>query len=160
MDIERLPDLPYVYVNSSGTVKNSKSLHVVSACSLEIYAFPFDIQNCSLTFNSVLHTDKLWEVQSSRGKHTCNGLTHIDEILLCHSSGLFLHMIDFLHIEISFCSYLAPAVTQTKYRVVPIRIAHCSCWFRNTILGLYCHWEYYKSHMSSSIILWIVESKP
>lgn len=58
MDIERLPQLPYVYVNSSGTIKNSKSIQVVSACSLETYAFPFDIQNCSLTFKSILHTGK------------------------------------------------------------------------------------------------------
>ncbi|KAF5921174.1 hypothetical protein HPG69_018574 [Diceros bicornis minor] len=56
VDIERSPDLPYVYVNSSGTIKNAKPIQVVSACSLETYAFPFDIQNCSLTFNSILHT--------------------------------------------------------------------------------------------------------
>ncbi|XP_049713299.1 5-hydroxytryptamine receptor 3B [Elephas maximus indicus] len=56
VDIERSPDLPYVYVNSSGTVRNTKPIQVVSACSLETYAFPFDIQNCSLTFNSILHT--------------------------------------------------------------------------------------------------------
>ncbi|XP_067607801.1 5-hydroxytryptamine receptor 3B [Pseudorca crassidens] len=56
VDIERSPDLPYVYVNSSGTIKHSKSIQLVSACSLETYAFPFDIQNCSLTFNSILHT--------------------------------------------------------------------------------------------------------
>ncbi|XP_008589610.1 PREDICTED: 5-hydroxytryptamine receptor 3B [Galeopterus variegatus] len=56
VDIGRSPDLAYVYVNSSGTIKNSKPIQVVSACSLETYAFPFDIQNCSLTFNSILHT--------------------------------------------------------------------------------------------------------
>uniref|UniRef100_A0A2K5S486 5-hydroxytryptamine receptor 3B n=1 Tax=Cebus imitator TaxID=2715852 RepID=A0A2K5S486_CEBIM len=56
VDIERSPDLPYVYVNSSGTIENSKPIRVVSACSLETYAFPFDVQNCSLTFNSILHT--------------------------------------------------------------------------------------------------------
>ncbi|XP_012371290.1 5-hydroxytryptamine receptor 3B [Octodon degus] len=56
VDNERSPDLPYVYVNSSGTIKNCKPIQVVSACSLQTYAFPFDIQNCSLTFNSVLHT--------------------------------------------------------------------------------------------------------
>ncbi|XP_057605472.1 5-hydroxytryptamine receptor 3B [Hippopotamus amphibius kiboko] len=56
VDTERSPDLPYVYVNSSGTIKHSKPIQVVSACSLETYAFPFDIQNCSLTFNSILHT--------------------------------------------------------------------------------------------------------
>ncbi|XP_022368904.1 5-hydroxytryptamine receptor 3B isoform X2 [Enhydra lutris kenyoni] len=56
VDFEGSPDLPYVYVNSSGTIKNSKPIQVVSACSLETYAFPFDIQNCSLTFSSALHT--------------------------------------------------------------------------------------------------------
>ncbi|CAH6866652.1 5-hydroxytryptamine receptor 3B [Phodopus roborovskii] len=56
VDLERSPDLPYVYVNSSGTISNHKPIQVVSACSLQTYAFPFDIQNCSLTFNSILHT--------------------------------------------------------------------------------------------------------
>ncbi|XP_051846667.1 5-hydroxytryptamine receptor 3B [Antechinus flavipes] len=56
VDIEKSPDLPYVYVNSSGTIKNNKPIQVVSACSLETYAFPFDTQNCSLTFSSILHT--------------------------------------------------------------------------------------------------------
>uniref|UniRef100_A0A8C7ARX0 5-hydroxytryptamine receptor 3B n=2 Tax=Neovison vison TaxID=452646 RepID=A0A8C7ARX0_NEOVI len=56
VDFEGSPNLPYVYVNSSGTIKNSKPIQVVSACSLETYAFPFDIQNCSLTFSSALHT--------------------------------------------------------------------------------------------------------
>ncbi|XP_056650345.1 5-hydroxytryptamine receptor 3B isoform X2 [Monodelphis domestica] len=56
MDVEKSPDLPYVYVNSSGTIKNNKPIQVVSACSLETYAFPFDTQNCSLTFKSILHT--------------------------------------------------------------------------------------------------------
>ncbi|OCT72557.1 hypothetical protein XELAEV_18035537mg [Xenopus laevis] len=52
----KYPDLPYVYVSSSGTIRNYKPMQVVSACNLETYAFPFDIQNCSLTFSSCLHT--------------------------------------------------------------------------------------------------------
>ncbi|XP_006890931.1 PREDICTED: 5-hydroxytryptamine receptor 3B [Elephantulus edwardii] len=56
VDIESSPDFPYVYVNSSGTIRNTKLIQVVSACNLETYAFPFDIQNCSLTFSSILHT--------------------------------------------------------------------------------------------------------
>ncbi|KAM3922909.1 5-hydroxytryptamine receptor 3B [Leptodactylus fuscus] len=52
----KTPDLPYVYVSSSGTIRNNKPMQVVSACNLEMYAFPFDIQNCSLTFSSCLHT--------------------------------------------------------------------------------------------------------
>uniref|UniRef100_A0A674IDP9 5-hydroxytryptamine receptor 3B n=1 Tax=Terrapene triunguis TaxID=2587831 RepID=A0A674IDP9_9SAUR len=56
VDVSRSPDLPYVYVNAAGMIKNYKPMQVVSACSLEAYAFPFDTQNCSLTFSSILHT--------------------------------------------------------------------------------------------------------
>ncbi|KAK1788277.1 hypothetical protein P4O66_016724 [Electrophorus voltai] len=56
VDEGRSPAIPYVYVNSSGTVKNYKPIQVVSACDLEIYAFPFDKQNCTLTFRSWLHS--------------------------------------------------------------------------------------------------------
>ncbi|XP_031682609.1 5-hydroxytryptamine receptor 3B isoform X1 [Oncorhynchus kisutch] len=37
-------------------VKNNKPIQVVSACDLELYAFPFDKQNCTLTFRSWLHS--------------------------------------------------------------------------------------------------------
>uniref|UniRef100_H2MI51 5-hydroxytryptamine (serotonin) receptor 3B n=1 Tax=Oryzias latipes TaxID=8090 RepID=H2MI51_ORYLA len=50
------PPIPYVYVNSSGSVKNYRPIQAVLACSLEMYAFPFDKQNCSLTFRSWLHS--------------------------------------------------------------------------------------------------------
>ncbi|XP_078055281.1 5-hydroxytryptamine receptor 3B [Mustelus asterias] len=65
IDVGRSPYLPYVYVNSSGAIKNYKPIQVVSACKLEIYAFPFDKQNCTFTFCSWLHTVtdinlKLW----------------------------------------------------------------------------------------------------
>uniref|UniRef100_F7BSJ4 5-hydroxytryptamine receptor 3B n=1 Tax=Ornithorhynchus anatinus TaxID=9258 RepID=F7BSJ4_ORNAN len=53
---EQSSELPYVYLNSSGMIRRSLPIQVVSACYLETYAFPFDIQNCSLTFNSALHT--------------------------------------------------------------------------------------------------------
>uniref|UniRef100_A0A8C4T0L4 5-hydroxytryptamine receptor 3A n=1 Tax=Erpetoichthys calabaricus TaxID=27687 RepID=A0A8C4T0L4_ERPCA len=59
VDVGRSPYLPYVYVNSSGVVKNYKPIQVVSACSLEMYAFPFDKQNCTLTFRSWLHTGNI-----------------------------------------------------------------------------------------------------
>ncbi|KAK7131102.1 hypothetical protein R3I94_016287 [Phoxinus phoxinus] len=54
--VGKSPDIPYVYVNCSGTVKNYKPIQVVSACHLEMYAFPFDRQNCTLTFRSWLHS--------------------------------------------------------------------------------------------------------
>ncbi|XP_062288501.1 5-hydroxytryptamine receptor 3B [Scomber scombrus] len=54
----RSVEIPYVYVNSSGSVRNYRPMQVVLACSLEMYAFPFDKQNCSLTFRSWLHSVK------------------------------------------------------------------------------------------------------
>lgn len=56
IDIGNSPHLPYVYVNASGVVKNYKPMQVVSACNLQVYAFPFDQQNCSFTFGSWMHT--------------------------------------------------------------------------------------------------------
>lgn len=76
VDVGKSPVIPYVYVNCSGTVKNYKPIQVVSACHLEIYAFPFDKQNCTLTFRSWLHSGK-W-------------LTHTQLVLslLCKQAGL------------------------------------------------------------------------
>jgi hypothetical protein len=47
-----------VYVRHQGEVQNYKPFQVVTACSLNIYNFPFDVQNCSLTFTSWLHTSE------------------------------------------------------------------------------------------------------
>ncbi|XP_073457232.1 5-hydroxytryptamine receptor 3A-like [Aquarana catesbeiana] len=49
-------DIPYVYVDYRGVVKNQKPLVISTACSLNIYYFPFDIQRCSISFTSWLHT--------------------------------------------------------------------------------------------------------
>uniref|UniRef100_A0A3P9PLT8 5-hydroxytryptamine receptor 3B n=1 Tax=Poecilia reticulata TaxID=8081 RepID=A0A3P9PLT8_POERE len=53
------PPIPYVYVNSSGSVRNYRPIQAVLACSLEMYTFPFDKQNCSLTFRSWLHSKEI-----------------------------------------------------------------------------------------------------
>ncbi|XP_067827013.1 5-hydroxytryptamine receptor 3A isoform X2 [Heptranchias perlo] len=55
VDVGKSPDIPYVYVDHGGQVKNYKPIQVVTACSLDIYNFPFDVQNCTLTFTSWLH---------------------------------------------------------------------------------------------------------
>nr|XP_046161754.1 5-hydroxytryptamine receptor 3A [Oncorhynchus gorbuscha] len=56
VDVGKSPDIPYVYVTHYGLVRNYKPIQVVTACTLNIYNFPFDVQNCSLTFQSWLHT--------------------------------------------------------------------------------------------------------
>ncbi|KAL0159385.1 hypothetical protein M9458_043110, partial [Cirrhinus mrigala] len=47
---------PYVYVNHTGHIRYDRMLRLVSACNLQIFSFPFDIQNCSFTFGSYMHT--------------------------------------------------------------------------------------------------------
>lgn len=58
MDVGKSPNIPYVYVRHHGEVQNYKPLQVMTACTLDIYNFPFDVQNCSLTFTSWLHTSE------------------------------------------------------------------------------------------------------
>ncbi|XP_068176265.1 5-hydroxytryptamine receptor 3C [Antennarius striatus] len=55
VDEDTAPPVPYVYLFSDGSVHDAKPVRVVSSCNLDIYTFPFDIQNCTLTFNSYLH---------------------------------------------------------------------------------------------------------
>ncbi|XP_010777555.1 5-hydroxytryptamine receptor 3A-like [Notothenia coriiceps] len=47
---------PYVYVNHTGHIRWDRMLRLVSSCNLEIFSFPFDVQNCSFTFGSYMHT--------------------------------------------------------------------------------------------------------
>uniref|UniRef100_A0A672J4C5 5-hydroxytryptamine (serotonin) receptor 3A n=1 Tax=Salarias fasciatus TaxID=181472 RepID=A0A672J4C5_SALFA len=45
---------PYVYVNHTGHIRWDRMLRLVSACNLEIFSFPFDVQNCTFTFGSYM----------------------------------------------------------------------------------------------------------
>lgn len=58
MDEDTSPKTPYVYLYNTGHVYDDKPLRVVSSCLLEIYTFPFDIQNCTLTFGAYVHFGK------------------------------------------------------------------------------------------------------
>ncbi|CAJ1060758.1 uncharacterized protein LOC124873912 [Xyrichtys novacula] len=55
MDENTAPLVPYVYLHSDGRVHDALPVKVISSCNLDIYTFPFDIQNCTMTFNSYLH---------------------------------------------------------------------------------------------------------
>ncbi|XP_049897334.1 5-hydroxytryptamine receptor 3A-like [Epinephelus moara] len=55
MDEDTSPFIPYVYLYNTGRVYDDRPLRMVTSCRLEIYTFPFDIQNCSLTFGPFLH---------------------------------------------------------------------------------------------------------
>uniref|UniRef100_A0A8C5E8L4 5-hydroxytryptamine receptor 3A-like n=1 Tax=Gouania willdenowi TaxID=441366 RepID=A0A8C5E8L4_GOUWI len=55
MNENSAPSVPYVYLDYDGWVKDAHPVKVVSSCNLDIYTFPFDIQNCTFTFNSYIH---------------------------------------------------------------------------------------------------------
>uniref|UniRef100_A0A3Q3AJM8 Neurotransmitter-gated ion-channel ligand-binding domain-containing protein n=1 Tax=Kryptolebias marmoratus TaxID=37003 RepID=A0A3Q3AJM8_KRYMA len=59
MDENKAPTVPYVYVHDTGAVHDALPVKVVSSCNLNIYTFPFDIQNCSLTFNSYIYYNEI-----------------------------------------------------------------------------------------------------
>ncbi|KAM3618980.1 uncharacterized protein V6R79_001225 [Siganus canaliculatus] len=55
MDKNSAPFVPYSYLFSNGWILDEQPVKVVSSCRINTYAFPFDIQNCSLSFNCYIH---------------------------------------------------------------------------------------------------------
>ncbi|XP_073513105.1 5-hydroxytryptamine receptor 3A-like [Phyllobates terribilis] len=49
-------DAPYIYVNNRGRVFKNNPIHIMTSCNLDIYHFPFDFLNCSISFRSWLHS--------------------------------------------------------------------------------------------------------
>ncbi|KAE8608271.1 hypothetical protein XENTR_v10011442 [Xenopus tropicalis] len=43
-------DVLYVHLYNNGTVQRTKTLNVMTTCTLDLYKFPFDEQKCNLTF--------------------------------------------------------------------------------------------------------------
>ncbi|XP_075411984.1 5-hydroxytryptamine receptor 3C-like [Tenrec ecaudatus] len=57
MDVNQTPPSHLTaYVSSAGRIKYDKPMRVTSICNLDIFYFPFDQQNCTLTFSSFLYT--------------------------------------------------------------------------------------------------------
>ena len=65
MDTDQTPPGLMAYVNSNGHIKYSKPMRVTSICNLDIFYFPFDEQNCTLTFSSFIYTGE-WESHAER----------------------------------------------------------------------------------------------
>ncbi|XP_006773681.1 PREDICTED: 5-hydroxytryptamine receptor 3C-like [Myotis davidii] len=56
MDVDQTPTGLMAYVNSEGHIRYDKPMKVTSICNLDIFYFPFDEQNCTLSFTSFLYT--------------------------------------------------------------------------------------------------------
>lgn len=107
--------IPYVYVNSSGSVKYYQPMQVVLACSLEMYAFPFDKQNCSFTFRSWLHSVKeidlaLWRSAEAIANDKREFMNDGEwELLSIPSSYWQVHQddTDYAHIQFNVCALMS-----------------------------------------------------
>ncbi|KAA0722822.1 5-hydroxytryptamine receptor 3A [Triplophysa tibetana] len=49
---------PYVKVHSWGSIQKMEIVSLTTACSMDLYKFPFDTQQCLLTFKSLMHSDQ------------------------------------------------------------------------------------------------------
>ncbi|XP_012668864.1 5-hydroxytryptamine receptor 3C [Otolemur garnettii] len=56
MNVDQTPEGLSAFVTNDGHVVYSKPMRVTSICSLDIFYFPFDEQNCTLTFSSFIYT--------------------------------------------------------------------------------------------------------
>ncbi|XDA71223.1 hypothetical protein R6Z07F_001578 [Ovis aries] len=74
MDVDQTPDGLSAYVSNDGRVVYNKPMRVTSICNLDIFYFPFDQQNCTLTFSSFLYTEEsmllgmdkeVWEIMDN-----------------------------------------------------------------------------------------------
>ncbi|KAM3876392.1 5-hydroxytryptamine receptor 3A-like [Diretmus argenteus] len=79
MEKNSAPPVPYVYLWSNGTVTDMQPVRVVSSCRLDIYNFPFDIQNCTFTFNAFFHRKSA--VQMILSVSTDDILKHSKEVM-------------------------------------------------------------------------------
>ncbi|XP_037380433.1 5-hydroxytryptamine receptor 3C-like [Talpa occidentalis] len=76
-DVDQIPEGLSAYVNHNGHIVYHKPVRVTTICSLDIFYFPFDEQNCTFTFSSFLYTvenlllgmDKeVWEITDTSRK--------------------------------------------------------------------------------------------
>ncbi|XP_012888486.1 PREDICTED: 5-hydroxytryptamine receptor 3E-like [Dipodomys ordii] len=56
MDVDKTPEDLTAFVSNEGRIRYKKPMKVASMCNLDIFYFPFDQQNCTLTFSSFLYT--------------------------------------------------------------------------------------------------------
>lgn len=69
MDVDKTPKGLKAFISNEGRIRYKKPMKVVSICNLNIFYFPFDQQNCTLTFSSFLYTGELkWSLRDRVNK--------------------------------------------------------------------------------------------
>ncbi|XP_056222306.1 5-hydroxytryptamine receptor 3A-like [Seriola aureovittata] len=87
---DKAPPSPYLTINDKGDVEVQNDQVLVSTCRMHIYNFPFDIQRCSLSFKSVIHTAKDIRLQPSDNSSEATEWSR--EVMRTQYEWLFINM--------------------------------------------------------------------
>ncbi|XP_056286394.1 5-hydroxytryptamine receptor 3A-like [Pseudoliparis swirei] len=82
---------PYLNLNSGGSVFFRTYMVVISNCPMEVYMFPFDIQQCNLTFKSTIHSSDHMKL-TVYGDSSWN--TELSLENMAQSEWLFINMVN------------------------------------------------------------------
>ncbi|XP_047465703.1 5-hydroxytryptamine receptor 3A-like [Mugil cephalus] len=55
LDKNKAPTGPYLQIKNDGWVSITENNVVISACRMDVYRFPFDIQSCNISFKSIMY---------------------------------------------------------------------------------------------------------
>lgn len=83
----------WVAVNSTGGCSWGSMANLESSCSVEVSSFPFDEQECSLTFASASYGSNMLEIHSIR---PLGSSLHL--FIVCLLVNEFLVMLSFMHL--------------------------------------------------------------
>ncbi|KAM8836392.1 5-hydroxytryptamine receptor 3A-like [Spinachia spinachia] len=56
LNANKISPSPYLLLDYDGEVFLRSNMVVVSSCKIKVYKFPFDVQNCKLSFKSIVHS--------------------------------------------------------------------------------------------------------
>nr|XP_020469509.1 5-hydroxytryptamine receptor 3A-like isoform X2 [Monopterus albus] len=87
---DKAPPSPYLIITNNGTVKVANDQVLVSTCTMETYKFPFDIQRCTLTFTSIVHSVK--ELELKPFVNSAEATEDSREVMRTQSEWLFISM--------------------------------------------------------------------
>ncbi|KAM4715211.1 5-hydroxytryptamine receptor 3A-like [Anableps anableps] len=87
---DKAPPSPYLTINNKGDVEVPNDQVLVSTCRMHIYKFPFDIQSCSLTFKSIIHTAR--EIRLQPSDNSSEATEWSREVMRTQYEWLFINM--------------------------------------------------------------------
>ncbi|XP_027145255.1 LOW QUALITY PROTEIN: 5-hydroxytryptamine receptor 3A-like [Larimichthys crocea] len=138
------PRSPYLIVENTGDVVLTDDQVLSTTCSMHVHKFPFDIQSCSLTFKSIVHTvNEILLVKYHDSKKTTE-FTH--QLIQTQYEWLFIDMrvtntcinqFDFqqstIVYTVSFLSALCTTVDVSRLEQIilllqPVYLSTCSCF--------------------------------